>query len=192
MKILLLCCVLLTLSLEWYHRTELARAQGDLTAARAALFEATRRRAPRADLEQARAQVAGIEAKLQAAEAELQGTREQLALSQESVRSAEQHFAAAARASAAVPEEPLGLLKGSYTQVDDTRVYSPDAQLKVARGVLVTSPTGLMLSDNNLATIAGDLAVETAAGTMQVAHAFLDVSAGKVELTADHVTFSGR
>lgn len=73
-----------------------------------------------------------------------------------------------------------GLVNGTYTLVDGTVVYSPDAQLKLGSGWLISSPTGVMVSDKEQKIIAGDLTLQNAKRTMQATDAVLDVSTGRV------------
>jgi|HubBroStandDraft_1064217.scaffolds.fasta_scaffold379695_1 hypothetical protein len=57
------------------------------------------------------------------------------------------------------------LTKGTFTEVDGTIVYSADAQLDIGHGRLVSSPTGVMVSDLEQQHISGDLVIESADGT---------------------------
>ena len=83
-------------------------------------------------------------------------------------------------------KERIHLVKGTFTVVDGAIVYGPDAQLDVGHGILVSSPTGVMVSDADQQHIAGDLVVETLEGTTTTENAFLSVDGGHVEITSDH------
>jgi hypothetical protein len=80
-----------------------------------------------------------------------------------------------------------GLIRGTYTLLDGTVIYSPDAQLKVGTGTLISSPTGLMVSDEEQEIIGGDLAIETEKATVEAQDALINVRRGK--MTAKRVKF---
>jgi hypothetical protein len=188
---LVICVVAAALVLEWSHRSELAVVRNELVAAREETQAVKVERVPRAELARAQAAVAATEDKLAVLERDLAGTREQLAVSQETAKEALLNLNLM-RDNTPAADSLTGLVKGTSTLLDDTLVYSADAQLRLGKSVVVSSPTGLMLSDKDLATVAGDLAVETPSGTMQAAHAFIDVNNGKIEMTADSMTFSNK
>lgn len=191
MKTALFLCVLAALSLAWFHQSELATVRAELLAAREKIVVTERQRVPKEELVKAQAAVAATEEKMAGLEEELEGTREQLVASQASARAAQRHLSMLRDNTPETGASP-GLVKGTYALMDDTLVYSADAQLKVGKSVLISSPTGLMLSDREVATVAGDLAVETPSGTMQATHAFIDVNGGKIEMTADSMSFTNK
>ena len=188
---MLLCCALLALATVWIRTSELATVRTELATARATIDVVEQQRVPKADLARAQAAVVAVQGKIAALEQELTSTREQLAASQESAQAIARRLSLLRDNTAETGSLP-GLVKGTYTLLDDTRVYSPDAQLKVGKSVLISSPTGLMLSDQEVAMVAGDLAVETPSGTMQAVHAFIDVNGGKIEMTADSMSFTNK
>jgi hypothetical protein len=75
------------------------------------------------------------------------------------------------------------LTKGTYKLVDGTVVYSPEAQMKIG-GKLIFSPTGVMVSDESQKIFSGDLAIETARGTVQFSDAVLTLDDAGIKLTA--------
>jgi hypothetical protein len=77
------------------------------------------------------------------------------------------------------------LTKGTFTQVDGTLVYSADAQLDIGHGMLVSSPSGVMVSDESQEHISGDLVVETQDATTTMENAFITVDRAHVESTSD-------
>jgi hypothetical protein len=77
------------------------------------------------------------------------------------------------------------LTKGTFTVVDGTIVYSADAQLDIGHGMLVSSPSGVMVSDETQQHISGDLVVETQEATTTMQNAFLTVDKAHVETTSD-------
>lgn len=73
-----------------------------------------------------------------------------------------------------------GLVKGSYTLLDGTILYSDDAQLRLGPDFLVSSPTGLMVSDHTQSVVGGDLKVETERGTLRMQDGLLEVRKGMI------------
>jgi hypothetical protein len=69
--------------------------------------------------------------------------------------------------------------------VDGTIVYSADAQLDIGHGMLVSSPSGVMVSDEAQQHISGDLVIETQNDTTTMQNAFLTVDKAHVETTSD-------
>jgi hypothetical protein len=83
-------------------------------------------------------------------------------------------------------EKVVHLVKGTFTAVDGAIIYGSDAQLDIGHGILVSSPTGVMVSDADQRHIAGDLVIETAEGTTTTENAFLSIDSAHVEMTSDH------
>jgi hypothetical protein len=192
MKIMLVLTVLIALALEWFHQSELAVVRAQLAAARDTIRVVEQQRAaPRADIARVQAVAAAAQERVVALEQELRGTQAQLAATQGSIQAAARQLSAL-RDNTPEAGASAGLVKGTYTLLDDTVVYSADAQLKIGKSVLVSSPNGVMLSDREIATVAGDLAVETPSGTMQTTNAFIDVNDGKIEMKADSMTFTNK
>jgi hypothetical protein len=82
-------------------------------------------------------------------------------------------------------EKVVHLTKGTFTVVDGTIVYGSDAQLDIGHGMLVSSPSGVMVSDVDQRHIAGDLVIDTEEGTTTTENAFLSVDNAHVEMTSD-------
>ncbi len=74
----------------------------------------------------------------------------------------------------ATPTLPI-LSSGSCTVESSALVYSSDAKLRVGSEVLVTSPTGVMVSDLEQKKIFGDLTMEAPKGTIRANEAIVDV-----------------
>ncbi len=83
-------------------------------------------------------------------------------------------------------DKAVHLVKGTFTVVDGAIIYGADAQLDIGHGILVSSPTGVMVSDADQQHIAGDLVIETLEGTTTTENAFLSVDGTHVEMTSDH------
>jgi hypothetical protein len=175
MKTTLLLCASLALATGCVRKSELAKAQSELAGLQEKIRQLEQQRVPKADLDAAQAAVATAQEKTAALAQELKGTREQLAATEERVIATERRLS---RPDPKMPETVLspGLVKGSYTLLDDTIVYSRDAQLNFGNGVTISSPTGLMLSDKDRAIVAGDLVIETPRGTEQAPPASSNVT----------------
>jgi hypothetical protein len=85
----------------------------------------------------------------------------------------------------AAGEKVVYLTKGTFTVIDGSIVYGPDAQLDIGHGMLVSSPSGVMVSDVDQRHIAGDLVIESPDGTTTTENAFLSVDNAHVEMTSD-------
>jgi hypothetical protein len=83
-------------------------------------------------------------------------------------------------------EKITRLVKGTFTVVDGEIVYGQDAQLDIGHGMLVSSPTGVMVSDVDQRHIAGDLVIDSQYGTTTTENAFLSVDKAHVEITSDN------
>jgi len=83
----------------------------------------------------------------------------------------------------------LVLGKGSYKLVDGTMVYSPDAKLRL-RSNLISSPSGVMVSDSEKKIVAGDLEIERPNGILKVTNGVLTSRDGGTDITGDHITFT--
>jgi hypothetical protein len=84
-------------------------------------------------------------------------------------------------------ERKAHLTKGTFTVVDGTIVYGPDAQLDIGHGMMVSSPTGVMVSDVDQRHFAGDLVIESQNGTRTTTaeNAFISLDGAHVEMTSD-------
>lgn len=90
---------------------------------------------------------------------------------------------------AATPTGLPGLIKGTYTLLDGTILYSADAQLRLGDGFLISSPSGLMVSDDIQSVVGGDLKIETARGTLHAEDSLLEVKKGRIRMKGP-VTFT--
>ena len=81
-------------------------------------------------------------------------------------------------------ERVAHLMKGTSSPVDGTIVYSADAQLDIGNGMTVSSYSGVMVSDEEMKHISGDLLVQSGDVSTKMANAFLTVGE-HVDLKAD-------
>jgi hypothetical protein len=80
--------------------------------------------------------------------------------------------------------KPL-LEKGSFSLGDGTVVYAPDAQVRLKNGALVSSPTGVMVSDASLEHVVGDLVVDYNGTRFSTSNAFVSFEDGHMHIVAE-------
>ena len=90
-----------------------------------------------------------------------------------------------ARLANASAAQSLG--KGTYTLDDGTVVYGPGAQLRLANGMVVSSPSGVMVSDAAFSHIDGDLQIAYQDRTISVTNGFVSLEDGHVSVKGDHL-----
>ncbi len=183
----LILCAALALLTGCVRKSELTNAQSEVADLQERIRLLEEQRVPRTDLDAAQATADAAQRKLDQLQQELKGTRDQLAESQEKVTLAERRLSLQG-ANGPAPVFPPGLVKGSYKLMEDTILYSPDAQLNFGNGITISSPTGMMMSDRERGIVAGDLIVETPSEIMQATNAVTDASNGKLEVTADKLS----
>ncbi|MFT3781926.1 MAG: hypothetical protein QM790_07910 [Nibricoccus sp.] len=54
----------------------------------------------------------------------------------------------------------MSLTRGNFSEANETRVFSDDAQLEFGPHLKVTSPTGLLVADPEMKVVGGDLAIK--------------------------------
>ncbi|HVU17568.1 MAG TPA: hypothetical protein VHD32_11620 [Candidatus Didemnitutus sp.] len=188
-----------------FHRHAIETARTEVAEAKAEAEFERREHVPRAEFTAARKAAADNADRAESLEHQLAEAKSLLAASRTELTEAEQKLAALTTSTpatattgteagpvavAATPKPDLA--KGSFSLRDDFRIYSPDAQLKIGNNVTISSPVGMMLSDADLSTVAGDLAVETPSGKVEAMHAFVDIVDGKIEMTADSMRFTNK
>jgi hypothetical protein len=107
------------------------------------------------------------------------------------VRSKSAEFILRLRDSKIIAADPLplpALVKGTYVLRDGMVVYSADAQLRLGNGVIVSSPDGSMISDQEQKYVAGErLNLQTTHGTKQaVGGVIIEVGAPPAEPANGH------
>jgi hypothetical protein len=85
----------------------------------------------------------------------------------------------------------LRVTKGSYRVLDHAVVYGPDAEIRIG-GRLISSPTGVMVSDLDQKIVVGDFTVETAGGTTQFEEGVLQVTGAGTTVTAKSASFTSK
>ena len=106
----------------------------------------------------------------------------QLREKQKEIQEAERRLALATARIANTPSA-IHLGKGSYTLDDGTVVYGPETQLRLPNGMLVSSPSGVMVSDASLTHIDGDLVIETPEGRITTTDGFLSLEDGHMQIS---------
>jgi hypothetical protein len=90
-------------------------------------------------------------------------------------------------AAASVPAPEL--VHGSYTRESNALVYDEDALVLLGDGGLLSSPNGVMVSDEKQKLFVGDLTLETGEHTMVGTDAVLDLEQGRMTGTNMTITF---
>jgi hypothetical protein len=76
-----------------------------------------------------------------------------------------------------VKRAPFSLrTEGSYAFENGAVVYGPDAKVRIANDLTVSSPAGVMVSDYDQKMIVGDLKLENGTSTMNASDAVVDVA----------------
>lgn len=78
---------------------------------------------------------------------------------------------------------------GTASVQSDLKIYSPDATIDLGRGQSVSSPTAIMVSDEHLKIIGGDLAVQMPRGVITANDATLDTEKGMLTAKTVRLTF---
>ena len=78
---------------------------------------------------------------------------------------------------------------GTTSVQNDLKIYSFDATIDLGRGQSVSSPTGIMVSDEHLKIIGGDLAVQMPRGVITANDATLDTEKGMLTAKTVRLTF---
>lgn len=88
-----------------------------------------------------------------------------------------------------------GLVKGTYTLLDGSVLYSTDAQLKLGDGFVISSPTGVMVSDEKQSVVRGDLSIQLTSpdskSTIEATEATVDFRGEHTVITGQHVRIRG-
>jgi hypothetical protein len=78
------------------------------------------------------------------------------------------------------------LAEGSYTRESGAIVYSSDAKVRIERDVLVSSPAGVMVSDENQKIFVGDIRLEKDGNVLDATDAVIDVEKHTVSMKTAH------
>ena len=70
------------------------------------------------------------------------------------------------------------LLEGTFTKEDRALIYEPDAKLQLPNSVFLSSPTGVMVSDEQQKIFAGDMQLLTTQQTISANEAVLTLQPG--------------
>ena len=81
-----------------------------------------------------------------------------------------------------VPTRPT-LLSGSFTKEDNSLVYDSDAKLRLATDDVLSSPTGVMVSNEKQTIFAGDMQIEAGKTTITAHEGVLDTTTNQMTAT---------
>jgi hypothetical protein len=96
----------------------------------------------------------------------------------------------AVAATPAPADEEVVILQGSYTVEDRAFVYEPDIKILLRDDVLLSSPTGVMVSDEQQKLFVGDMQMETAKNTIVASEAVLNTHSGQMTAKSVSVSFA--
>jgi hypothetical protein len=169
-------CALVALCIAVVFKIELSRTRARLAAAQESIGKMQLHYVPVTELSLAREAAKAADAKIAALEEEVRSDKQTLHETQEQLKLASDRLSAAA----AKPR----MTKGSYSLVDGTIVYGPDAQLRLPNGAIISSPTGVMVSDPDLNHVDGDLVIETPGRIATTTNAFVSFEGGHMQIVA--------
>jgi hypothetical protein len=86
---------------------------------------------------------------------------------------------------------PVSLGKEAEVLGDGTLVYGPEARIQLPNGIIISSPSGVMVSDASRTHIDGDLLIDSPNGQLLAGNAFLTFENGKMNYKADSLTRVG-
>ena len=170
-------CLLAALGALAVVAARLSRTQADLDAARNSISRLEQREDPRPAIDAARAETDAAKGRIAEMEVRIVADQKALAAAQEHLRLAD------SLVHGGTPV--LMTAKGSYALGDGTVVYGPDVRVRLKNGVLVSSPTGVMVSDASLEHIDGDLVIESATNIANTTNAYISMDGGHMDVTAE-------
>jgi hypothetical protein len=151
-------------------RAQLAQAQESLRQLRLVQGTSGPATAEPAAQESTDTKVAALETKIKAQQKTIESAKLELRLFAARLKEAD--------------SKPL-LEKGSYSLGDGTVVYAPDAQVRLKNGALVSSPTGVMVSDASLDHVVGDLVVDYNGTRFSTSNAFVSFEDGHMHIVSE-------
>jgi len=82
------------------------------------------------------------------------------------------------------------LLAGAVTKEDNSLVYDADAKLRLAKDVILSSPTGVMVSNEKQTLFAGDMQIESGKNTITAHEGVLDTTTNQMKATVASISFT--
>jgi hypothetical protein len=89
-----------------------------------------------------------------------------------------------------IPNPPVALLTGTFTREDGSFIYDADAKLRLAKDVILSSPTGVMVSNEKQTLFAGDMQIESGKNTITAHEGVLDTAANQMKATVASISFT--
>jgi hypothetical protein len=165
------------------RKSELAEAREDLAVAQRKIEALENERVPKTQYD-------STQASLKIADERIATLERELTLRQEQIDAQEKTgLLLGPKLDALERPVALGLVKGGYVLSNDTHVYTPDALLNFGNHLLVSSPTGLMVSDPDQKIVGGDLNIKTKDVLIEASDGLLRAKPdGSVEFTGKTLT----
>ena len=82
------------------------------------------------------------------------------------------------------------LLSGSVAREDNSLIYDADAKLRLATDVILSSPTGVMVSNEKQTIFAGDMQIEAGKNTITAHEGVLDTTTTQMKATVASIAFT--
>ena len=82
------------------------------------------------------------------------------------------------------------LLSGTFTKEDNSLIYDADAKLRLATDVILSSPTGVMVSNEKQTIFAGDMQIEAGKNTITAHEGVLDTTTNQMKATVASIAFT--
>ena len=88
-----------------------------------------------------------------------------------------------------IPTKPT-LLSGTVAKEDNSLIYDADAKLRLATDVILSSPTGVMVSNEKQTIFVGDMQIEAGKNTITVHEGVLDTTTNQMKATVASIAFT--
>lgn len=82
------------------------------------------------------------------------------------------------------------LVAGTFAKEDNSLVYDADAKLRLASDIVLSSPTGVMVSNEKQTIFAGDMQIEAGKNTITAHEGVLDTTTNQMKATVASISFT--
>ena len=82
------------------------------------------------------------------------------------------------------------LLTGTFAREDNSLIYDADAKLLLSKDVILSSPTGVMVSNEKQTLFAGDMQIESGKNIITAHEGVLDTTTSQMKATVASISFT--
>ena len=82
------------------------------------------------------------------------------------------------------------LLSGTFTREENSLIYDADTRLRLASDLTLSSPTGVMVSNEKQTIFAGDMQIEAGKNTITAHEGILDTNTNQMKATVASIAFT--